>query len=83
MPTVTTPQDTLFTFDILGRYGCNTLAEALDSANPQKQPDARPFHDIVVGGGSFSAVLATRLFNLPHWDYFAIHSSTARGRISR
>lgn len=58
------PQDTNFTFDVLGRYGCNTLAEALDSADLQKQPDARPFHDIVIGGGSFGAVLATRLFNL-------------------
>jgi hypothetical protein len=58
------PQDTSFTFDILGRYGCNTLQEALDSADPQKTSDALPFHDIVIGGGSFAASIATRLFNL-------------------
>jgi hypothetical protein len=58
------PEDTTFGLDILGRYGCNTIAEALDSADPQKNPDAVPFHDIVIGAGSFAAVLATRLFNL-------------------
>jgi len=57
-------QDTSFTFDVLGRYGCNTLGEARDSADPQKQVDALPFHDIIIGGGSFGAVLATHLFNL-------------------
>jgi choline dehydrogenase-like flavoprotein len=60
---ITAPQDTSFAFDILGRYGCNTLQEALDSSDPQN-PDALPFTDIVIGGGSFAAVLATRLFNL-------------------
>lgn len=58
------PQDTSFSFDIPGRYSCNTLDEALDSANREKRPDARPFDHIVLGGGSFAAVLATRLFNL-------------------
>jgi hypothetical protein len=61
---ITIPQDTSFTFDILGRYGCNTIQEAFDSADPQKHPDAVPFHDIVIGGGSFAAIVATRLFNL-------------------
>jgi hypothetical protein len=58
------PQDTSFSFDILGRYGCNTIKEALDSLDPQKHSDAVPFHDIVVGGGSFASIVATRLFNL-------------------
>lgn len=65
MATVRMPEDTHFTLDIFGRYGCNTLDEALDSAVPGlKYPDARPFDHIVLGGGSFGAVLATRLFNL-------------------
>src|SRR3954447_10734018 len=61
---IETPQDTSFTLDVLGRYGCNTLTEALDSTDSQNQSDARLFDDIVIGGGSFAAVLATRLFNL-------------------
>jgi len=27
-------QDTLFTFDVLGRYSCNTLEEAVNSIDP-------------------------------------------------
>ncbi|HSH58208.1 MAG TPA: family 16 glycoside hydrolase [Acidimicrobiales bacterium] len=65
MASIRIPEDTHFTLDILGRYGCNTLDEALDSAVPdRKYADARPFDHIVLGGGSFGAVLATRLFNL-------------------
>ncbi|HYR21468.1 MAG TPA: family 16 glycoside hydrolase [Chthoniobacterales bacterium] len=60
MPTVTIPQDTLFTFDILGRYGCNTLEEAVNSIN---RPNPRMFDFIIIGGGSFGAVLASHLFN--------------------
>ncbi len=33
MATIRVPQDTTFTFDVPGRYACNTLDEALDSTN--------------------------------------------------
>lgn len=66
MVTIMKPQDTTFTFDVMGRYACNTLDEALESADPARpdQADARPFDYIVLGGGSFGAVVAARLFNL-------------------
>src|SRR5262245_26093732 len=66
MVVITKPQDTTFSFDIPGRYTCNTLDEAIDSTNPNlpDQADARPFDYIVLGGGSFGGVLAARLFNL-------------------
>jgi choline dehydrogenase-like flavoprotein len=65
MPASSNPEDTSFSLDVLGRYSANSLDEALDSAVPgRKFADARPFDHIVIGGGSFGAVLATRLFNL-------------------
>ncbi len=59
MVTITKPQDTTFAFDVFGRYTCNTLAEAIDSTNPNLPDlaDARPFDYIVIGGGSFGAVM--------------------------
>jgi hypothetical protein len=64
MPASSFPEDTSFALDILGRYACNSLNEALDSSEPGRRfPDARPFDHIVIGGGSFGGVLATRLFN--------------------
>lgn len=66
MVTIKIPQDTTFTLDIPGRYACNTLDEALDSSNSglPDQTDARAFDHVVIGGGSFGAVIAARLFNL-------------------
>src|SRR3972149_2557159 len=69
MATSTNPQRTDFTLDVLGRYVCNGLDEALRSADKNAlrpdgrlQADARPFNIIVIGGGSFGPVLAQHLF---------------------
>lgn len=60
--TATRPQLTDFSKDVLGRYVCNGLDEALASANNGNgRPDARPFDVIVIGGGSFGPVLAEHL----------------------
>ena len=62
------PQFTDFTIDVLGRYMCNGLDEALHSIdkNAQRpdgspQSDARPFNAIIIGGRSFGGVLAQHL----------------------
>jgi choline dehydrogenase-like flavoprotein len=54
--TSATPQYTDFTKDVLGRYVCNGLDEAVASTNGR--PDARLFDIIVIGGGSFGSALA-------------------------
>ena len=64
---------THFTRDVLGRYVCNTLFEAQASADPNPRPDldpprgprpdARPFDVLIIGGGSFGAVVAQHLYN--------------------
>src|SRR5690349_1234120 len=56
------PQTTDFSRDILGRYTCNGLDEALASADATSRPDARPFDVVILGGGSFAGVLAQHLF---------------------
>jgi choline dehydrogenase-like flavoprotein len=62
-------QETDFTRDVLGRYICNGMDEALASINPNgqrpdgtPQNDARPFDIIVIGGGSFGPIFAQHLF---------------------
>ena len=64
MATTAQPQTTDFTIDVLGRYICNGLDEALRSANQSLRPDARPFDIVIVGGGTFGAALAQHLFYL-------------------
>jgi choline dehydrogenase-like flavoprotein len=63
-----TPQYTDFSKDVLGRYVCNGLDEAL--ASTTGRPDARPFDIIVVGGGSFGPALAQHTLDS---DAFANH----------
>ncbi|GAA3466295.1 hypothetical protein GCM10018965_008470 [Nonomuraea roseola] len=60
----TQTQVTEFSRDVLGRYVCNTLAEAMASTDSQASPGARPFDVVVIGGGSFGAVVAAHMFNV-------------------
>jgi choline dehydrogenase-like flavoprotein len=61
MATTSTPQVTDFSRDVIGRYVCNGLDEALRSTDPVN-PLARPFDVIVIGGGTFGSVAAQHLF---------------------
>jgi hypothetical protein len=65
--TTPTPQYTDFSKDVLGRYVCNGLDEAVASTSG---PGGRPFDLIIVGGGSFGATLAQHLLAL---DTFGLH----------
>ncbi len=68
MATNPTSQVTDFTRDVLGRYVCNGLDEALRStdrtvvrADGRPQIEARDFDLIVIGGGTFGAVVAEHM----------------------
>ena len=54
-----TAQYTDFSKDVIGRYVCNGLDEALRSTSGR--PDARPFDIVIVGGGSFGGAAAQHL----------------------
>ena len=62
MPTAATAQYTPFSKDVLGRYVCNGLNEALASTDSSRSPNARMFDVIILGGGSFGSVCAQHLF---------------------
>jgi len=58
MATPSSPPYTAFSKDVLGRYICNGLDEALAST---QGAGARPFDLIVLGGGSFGSAIAQHL----------------------
>lgn len=55
-------ETTSFTLDNMGRFLCNTLQEALDSAAQAVGGRRRDFDVIVIGGGTFGSVIAEHLF---------------------
>jgi hypothetical protein len=55
-------ESTTFTLDNMGRFVCNTLQEAKDSAAQALGGRTRDFDVIVVGGGTFGSVVAEHLF---------------------
>src|SRR5881397_3505512 len=55
-------EPTSFTLDNMGRFLCNTLQEARNSAGETLAGRKRDFDIIVIGGGTFGAVIADRLF---------------------
>ena len=57
-----TSEPTSFTLDNMGRFLCNTLQEALDSSAETIGGRRRDFDVIIVGGGTFGAVVAEHLF---------------------
>jgi len=63
MATPAKAESTTFSKDILGRYVCNGLDEALRTTDTSIRFDARQFDVIIVGGGSFGAVAAQHLFS--------------------
>src|SRR5438876_1595663 len=57
-----TSEFTTFSLDNEGRFLCNTLQEALDSAGQTVGGRKRDFDTIIVGGGTFGCVVAEHLF---------------------
>lgn len=62
MPTSLTSESTSFTLDNMGRFLCNTLQEALDSAGQTVGGRTRDFDTVIIGGGTFGCVIAEHLF---------------------
>ncbi|HEV8261413.1 MAG TPA: family 16 glycoside hydrolase [Burkholderiales bacterium] len=72
MPSPRFPETSSFSKDVIGRYVCNGLDEAILSGDPNPRPDlgrtfprsdARPFDVIILGGGTFGSALAQHLFS--------------------
>jgi len=55
-------ESTHFSLDNMGRFLCNTVQEAQDSAAQTVGGRRRDFDVIVIGGGTFGAVVAEHLF---------------------
>src|SRR5438270_7202132 len=54
-------EETAFSLDNMGRFLCNTLQEAVDSAALSVAGKQRNFDTIVIGGGTFGAAIASSL----------------------
>ena len=61
--TPSAPQSTNFTKDAIGRYVCNGLDEALRTTDKNIRADAKDFDIVIIGGGTFGAAIAQRLFD--------------------
>lgn len=61
MAAVLASEPTSFTLDNMGRFLCNTLQEALDSTARTVGGRERKFDVVVIGGGTFGAVVAEQL----------------------
>lgn len=57
-----TPNVTDFTRDVMGRYVCNGLDEALRSTDTWQRPDARPFDIVILGAGAAGGAAAQHFF---------------------
>src|SRR5512132_4444146 len=55
-------QETSFTLDNMGRFLCNTLDEAMKSAAVTVGGKPRGFDTVIIGGGTFGAIMAATLF---------------------
>jgi choline dehydrogenase-like flavoprotein len=62
MSPLLTSEPTSFTLDNMGRFLCNTLQEATESAGRTVGGRRRDFDVIVIGGGTFGGVVAEHLF---------------------
>ena len=62
MPDQLKSEPTSFTLDNMGRFLCNRLQEAIDSATESLGGRGRRFDVVVIGGGTFGAVVAEHLF---------------------
>src|SRR5256885_3402758 len=62
MVTSLASESTHFSLDNMGRFLCNTLQEAQDSAAKTVGGSTRDFDVIVIGGGTFGGVVAEHLF---------------------
>ena len=62
MAQLLTSESTSFTLDNMGRFLCNSLQEALDSSAQTIAGRRRDFDAVIIGGGTFGAVVAEHLF---------------------
>lgn len=60
-------ENTLFTLDNMGRFLCNTREEVEASVKETVAGRGRGFDVIVIGGGTFGSVMASKLFSNDKW----------------